>query len=184
MTLAATDRQPSTCRFATLTDRRPSFVVRKLKEFEVKRLGVKSSLIGIAAGLFLIAASLSWMSISSMSEFDTNNDEVIDHWLPSVERSKETDIPVIDLAARLGMQGAVNTSRSAIIVAKVGSSIVVDRVSDILSIRSARIQPVPDLGAPVEPPFAHGIIPLEQGMVCFLDLDHLFADLEVMPCAA
>ncbi|MFW8641926.1 hypothetical protein ACOJBO_00285 [Rhizobium beringeri] len=54
----------------------------------MKRPSVKSSLIGIVAGMFLIAAILSWISISSMSEIDTNNDEVIDNWLPSVARSK------------------------------------------------------------------------------------------------
>jgi purine-binding chemotaxis protein CheW len=96
-------------------------------------------------------------------------------------------IPVIDLAARLGVRGAVSTDRSAIVVAEIGSSIVglvVDRVSDILSIGSDRIQPVPDLGTSFDPAFSYGIIPLEQGMVCFLNLDYMFASLEQMPTAA
>ncbi|WHO20792.1 chemotaxis protein CheW [Agrobacterium tumefaciens] len=96
-------------------------------------------------------------------------------------------IPVIDLAARLGVQGAVSTDRSAIVVAEVGASIiglVVDRVSDILSIGNDRIQPVPDLGTSFDPAFSHGIIPLEHGMVCFLDLDHMFASLEPVPSVA
>lgn len=96
-------------------------------------------------------------------------------------------IPVIDLAARLGVRGAVSTDRSAIVVAEIGSSIVglvVDRVSDILSIGSDRIQPVPDLGTSFDPTFSYGIIPLEQGMVCFLNLDYMFAGLEPVPTAA
>jgi purine-binding chemotaxis protein CheW len=96
-------------------------------------------------------------------------------------------IPVIDLAARLGVRGAVSTDRSAIVVAEIGSSIVglvVDRVSDILSIGSDRIQPVPDLGTSFDPAFSYGIIPLEQGMVCFLNLDYMFASLEQVPTAA
>ncbi|QAB00910.1 methyl-accepting chemotaxis protein (plasmid) [Agrobacterium tumefaciens] len=63
----------------------------------MKRPSVKSSLIGIVAGMFLIAAILSWASISSMSEIDTNNDAVIDKWLPSVERSKEMDTALSDM---------------------------------------------------------------------------------------
>ncbi|API57696.1 methyl-accepting chemotaxis protein (plasmid) [Rhizobium leguminosarum] len=63
----------------------------------MKRPSVKSSLIGIVAGMFLIAAILSWISISSMSEIDTNNDEVIDNWLPSVARSKEMDTALSDM---------------------------------------------------------------------------------------
>ncbi|RUV35504.1 chemotaxis protein CheW, partial [Mesorhizobium sp. M1A.T.Ca.IN.004.03.1.1] len=31
--------------------------------------------------------------------------------------------------------------------------------------------------------FSHGIIPLEQGMVCFLNLDHLFANLDLADAA-
>jgi len=95
-------------------------------------------------------------------------------------------IPVIDLAARLGVHSATDTSRSAIVVAEVGTNIVglvVDRVSDILSISSKLIQPVPDLGTAFDPNFSRGIIPLEQGMVCFLNLDHFFANLDIANAA-
>ena len=95
-------------------------------------------------------------------------------------------IPVINLAARLGVRSAVDTSRGAIVVAEVGTNIVglvVDRVSDILSISGELIQPVPDLGSAFDPAFSHGIIPLEQGMVCFLNLDHMFANLDLADVA-
>ncbi|AVA23884.1 chemotaxis protein CheW [Rhizobium sp. NXC24] len=88
-------------------------------------------------------------------------------------------IPVIDLAAKLGIPSAVDTSRSAIVVVEVGQGViglVVDQVSDILSVSDDRIQPVPDFGAAFDPAFVHGIIPLEQNMVCFLNLDHMFAN--------
>jgi len=90
-------------------------------------------------------------------------------------------IPIIDLAARLAVRSTIDASRAAIVVAEVGRNIVglvVDQVSDILSIRSDQIQPVPDLGTAFNAGFSHGIIPLERGMVCFLDLDYMFANLE------
>ncbi|MBB6491103.1 chemotaxis protein CheW [Rhizobium tropici] len=90
-------------------------------------------------------------------------------------------IPVIDLAAKLGIRSATHTDRGAIVVAEIGDNIiglVVDRVSDILSVANDRIQPVPDLGRTFDPAFSHGIIPLEHGMVCFLNIDHMFANLE------
>ncbi|MEK1931310.1 MAG: chemotaxis protein CheW [Pararhizobium sp.] len=96
-------------------------------------------------------------------------------------------IPVIDLAARLRVPSSVDESRSAIVVAEVGRTIiglVVDRVSDILSVSSSKVQPLPDLGTSFDPAYSHGIIPLEQGMVCFLDLDHMFANLEATSNAA
>ncbi|WFU07216.1 chemotaxis protein CheW (plasmid) [Rhizobium sp. CB3171] len=96
-------------------------------------------------------------------------------------------IPVIDLAAKLGVPGAIDTSRSAIVVVEVADSIiglVVDQVSDILSVSGDRIQPVPDLGATFDPTFSYGIIPLEQGMVCFLNLEHMFSSIEDQSQAA
>jgi len=86
-------------------------------------------------------------------------------------------IPIIDLAATLGVPSTIDTSRSAIVVVEVGyriAGLVVDQVSDILSIGANKIQPVPDLGNTFDPAFSFGIIPLERGMVCFLNLDHLF----------
>lgn len=90
-------------------------------------------------------------------------------------------IPVVDLAAKLGLRSSIDSSRAAIIVAEVGGNIVGlvgDQVSDILSIDADRIQPVPDLGTAFHPAFTHGIIPLDRGIVCFLDLEHMFAGLE------
>jgi purine-binding chemotaxis protein CheW len=90
-------------------------------------------------------------------------------------------IPIIDLAARLGVRSNIDTTRSAIVVAEVGRSVVglvVDQVSDILSIRGDQIQPVPDLGMAFDPSFSYGIIPLERAMVCFLDLDNMFANID------
>ncbi|MBG0511599.1 purine-binding chemotaxis protein CheW [Agrobacterium sp. MOPV5] len=90
-------------------------------------------------------------------------------------------IPIIDLAARLGVRSTIDTSRAAIVVAEIDRNIVglvVDQVSDILSIRTDQIQPVPDLGTSFDPAFSYGIIPLERGMVCFLNLDHMFERFE------
>ncbi|WFU12209.1 chemotaxis protein CheW (plasmid) [Rhizobium sp. CB3090] len=90
-------------------------------------------------------------------------------------------IPIINLAAKLGVHSSVHTSRSAIVVAEVGENttgLVVDRVSDILSIGNEQIQPVPDFGTEFDPTFSYGIIPLDQGMVCFLNLDQMFANIE------
>ncbi|MGO6984244.1 methyl-accepting chemotaxis protein [Rhizobium leguminosarum] len=63
----------------------------------MKRPSVKSSLIGIVAGMFLITAALSWGSISSIGGIDTNSHVILDKWLPSVERSKEVDTALSDM---------------------------------------------------------------------------------------
>src|SRR6218665_4194490 len=55
-------------------------------------------------------------------------------------------IPIIDLAYKLGMKSTVANERSAIVVAEVHNMVIgmlVDRVSDILTIPSSPVQPVP-----------------------------------------
>ncbi|PDT81160.1 HAMP domain-containing methyl-accepting chemotaxis protein [Sinorhizobium sp. BJ1] len=63
----------------------------------MKRPSVKLSLIGSIAGMVLTTAAISWVSISSLSTIDVKSDEIVDNWLPSVERSKEIDTALSDL---------------------------------------------------------------------------------------
>ncbi len=88
-------------------------------------------------------------------------------------------IPIIDVAQRLGMPSSEPTHRSAIIVAEVGRLIVglvVDQVSDILTIKRDRIQPVPPISLSPGSEYAEGIINHESGMICFLNVDLLFGE--------
>src|SRR6218665_316403 len=59
-----------------------------------------------------------------------------------------TVIPIIDLAHKLGMKSTAANERSAIVVAEVHNMViglVVDRVSDILTIQGNQVQPVPEI---------------------------------------
>ena len=59
-----------------------------------------------------------------------------------------TVIPIIDLAHKLGMKSTVANERSAIVVAEVHNMViglVVDRVSDILTVQGNQVQPVPEI---------------------------------------
>lgn len=92
-------------------------------------------------------------------------------------------IPIIDLAYKLGMKSTVANERSAIVVAEVHNMVIgmlVDRVSDILTIPAAQVQPVPEVSASFDKSFSEGIIANEHGMICFLNLAKMFkgSDLE------
>jgi purine-binding chemotaxis protein CheW len=94
-------------------------------------------------------------------------------------------IPIIDLAYKLGMKSTVANERSAIVVAEVHNMVIgmlVDRVSDILTIPSSQVQPVPEVSASFDKSFSEGIIANENGMICFLNLSKMFkgSDLEDM----
>ena len=70
-------------------------------------------------------------------------------------------IPIIDLSYKLGMKSTVANERSAIVVTEVHNMVIgmlVDRVSDILTISSSQIQPVPEVSASFDKSFSEGII--------------------------
>lgn len=86
-------------------------------------------------------------------------------------------IPIIDLAYKLGMRSTVANERSAIVVAEVHNMVIgmlVDRVSDILTISASQVQPVPEVSASFDKSYSEGIIANENGMICFLNLSKMF----------
>ncbi|MDH6266424.1 purine-binding chemotaxis protein CheW [Rhizobium sp. SG_E_25_P2] len=90
-------------------------------------------------------------------------------------------LPIIDLSARLGMKPAEPTERHVIIVAQVRDKIVgllVDAVSDILTVTDELIQPTPEIASDLERSFARGIIAIEGRMICLMELEALFHESE------
>jgi purine-binding chemotaxis protein CheW len=98
-----------------------------------------------------------------------------------------TVIPIIDLANKLGMKSTEPNERSAIVVAEVrgmAMGLVVDRVSDILTIAEDLLQPVPDISLSSGMRYAEGIIAQPEGMICFLNLESMFEKAVVTMIAA
>jgi purine-binding chemotaxis protein CheW len=96
-------------------------------------------------------------------------------------------IPIIDLAYKLGMKSTVANERSAIVVAEVHNMVIgmlVDRVSDILTVPSSQVQPVPEITASFDKTFSEGIIANENGMICFLNLSKMFRSSDMDELAA
>lgn len=88
-------------------------------------------------------------------------------------------IPIIDLAYKLGMKSTLANERSAIVVAEVHNMVIgmlVDRVSDILTISATQVQPVPEVTASFDKSYSEGIIASEAGMICFLNLTKMFKE--------
>jgi purine-binding chemotaxis protein CheW len=90
-------------------------------------------------------------------------------------------LPIVDLSARLGMKDAEPTDRHVIIVAQVKSRVVgllVEAVSDILTITDDTIQPVPEVSSDIEKQYARGILAIDTRMICMIELDALFPETE------
>ncbi|WP_340160970.1 chemotaxis protein CheW [uncultured Hoeflea sp.] len=90
-------------------------------------------------------------------------------------------LPVMDLALRLGLAPAEPSQGSVIIVTQIGSQIVgllVDLVSDIFTISAEEIHPAPDVSKTMDREQIRGMIPMDDRMICFLQLNALFGAIE------
>ena len=91
-------------------------------------------------------------------------------------------LPIVDLGARLGLGAADPTARHVIIVAQVQNQIVgllVDAVSDILTVTDDMIQPTPDVASDMVRTFVRGLLAIEGRMVSFISLDRVLPDSEL-----
>lgn len=81
-------------------------------------------------------------------------------------------IPVIDLRARLGVRASADTPFSVVVVVKLAwemAGLVVDSVTDILSLPRGDIQPVDDVMAAVDKRFVRGVARTDDRLVLLLD---------------
>jgi purine-binding chemotaxis protein CheW len=90
-------------------------------------------------------------------------------------------LPIIDMSLRLGMKPADPSARHVIIVAQMKRKVVgllVDAVSDILSVSDDNIQPTPEVNSDLERQFARGILAIDKRMICLIELESLFPETE------
>lgn len=90
-------------------------------------------------------------------------------------------LPIVNLSIRLGMKPVEPETRHVIIVAQVGAKVVgllVEAVSDILTVSDENIQPTPEVTSDLEKQYARGILAIDKRMICLIELGALFPDAE------
>lgn len=90
-------------------------------------------------------------------------------------------LPILDVAARLGLPAPVATARHVIIVAQIGLQVIgllVDAVSDILTVDEQSIQPPPDIASGRTRTFVQGLLAIEGRMVSLISLDRMMPKAE------
>jgi purine-binding chemotaxis protein CheW len=93
-------------------------------------------------------------------------------------------LPVVDLKARLGLGITDPNPKDVIVVVQAGLrtiGLLVDAVSDILTVTASEIQPTPDLARETEMAFVEGIAVLAERMVTILSMDKMVASLVGVP---
>ncbi|MDB5508512.1 MAG: cheW [Hyphomicrobiales bacterium] len=105
------------------------------------------------------------------------------HYVRGVINLRGAVLPVVDLAARLGFKPSEPTVRHVIMVTQVEQQIVgllVDAVSDILTVTEADIQPTPDLASELAKTFLRGVLAMDGRMISMIALDHVLPAREAL----
>ncbi len=90
-------------------------------------------------------------------------------------------LPILDLGARLGLGAAEPSARHVIIVTRVGGrtiGMLVDAVSDILTVTDEVIQPTPDVACDTVRAFVKGVLAIDGRMISLIALDNVLPQLE------
>jgi purine-binding chemotaxis protein CheW len=90
-------------------------------------------------------------------------------------------LPIIDLGARLGLGESEPTARHVIIVACIRDKTVgmlVDAVSDILTITDDMVQPTPNVACNTVKTFVKGVIALDGRMISLMSVDDVLPEME------
>jgi purine-binding chemotaxis protein CheW len=89
-------------------------------------------------------------------------------------------VPVVDLAARFGLEESAITRRSCIVMVELTDGddaivmgIITDAVSQVLDIDDETIEPAPSFGAPVDTDFIRGLAETGKKFVIILDIDRV-----------
>jgi purine-binding chemotaxis protein CheW len=90
-------------------------------------------------------------------------------------------LPIVDLGARLGLQTTDATARHVIMVVHLGGrtvGLLVDAVSDIVTITDDVVQPTPDIASEQVKTFVRGLFALDGKMVSLIALDKVLPEPE------
>jgi purine-binding chemotaxis protein CheW len=91
-------------------------------------------------------------------------------------------LPVIDMAARLGIPTEESAPRRVIVIVWIGGRLVgllVDGVCDILTVPEEAMQATPDLSPEKIKAFISAVVTMENRMICLIALEHLLPELDV-----
>src|SRR5579871_2210182 len=89
-------------------------------------------------------------------------------------------VPIVDMRMQFNLEHAQYTPVTVIIVLSVQSrngkrdfGVVVDGVSDVVTLNEVQVKPAPDLGAREATGYIRGLLPVAERMVVLLDIDRL-----------
>jgi purine-binding chemotaxis protein CheW len=91
-------------------------------------------------------------------------------------------VPIVDLRIKFNMESVVYDAHTVVIVLNIGARIVgvvVDGVSDVLSLSPEQILPAPDFGSAVATRFLKGLATVEERMLILVDIEGMLSSAEL-----
>jgi purine-binding chemotaxis protein CheW len=95
-------------------------------------------------------------------------------------------IPVIDLRVRFSLFPLDYTERTCIVIVEIEKKsgfltmgVVVDSVSEVLSVKPEDIEPAPSFGTKTDTSYIEGIAKIKKGVKILLNIDKILTDKEV-----
>ena len=110
-------------------------------------------------------------------------------WMRGVMNLRGTVVPVVDLAARLGLERTNVSRRTCLIIVemdveteKVVIAVMVDGVSRVVDVDESEIQEPPPFGLGID--FVPGLVRVDERLIVLLDLTAILSTAEILDAAA
>lgn len=103
------------------------------------------------------------------------------HYVRGVINLRGLMVPIYDLRARFDGGETEITRTHVVIIIRIAErtfGVLVDAVSDILTITEDQIKPAPDMDSTVDSAYVRGLVTIETRMVALLSLEKLFVTKE------
>nr|WP_314621643.1 chemotaxis protein CheW [uncultured Noviherbaspirillum sp.] len=91
-------------------------------------------------------------------------------------------VPIVDMRIRFNLGMPTYDALTVVIILTIGSRIVgmvVDSVSDVVTLTPDQIKPAPDIGTALDTRYLVGLGVLEQRMLILIDIDQLLSSAEM-----
>jgi purine-binding chemotaxis protein CheW len=92
-------------------------------------------------------------------------------------------LPIVDFAMRIGLPSTEPTARHVVIVTQINHQqvgLLVDAVSDILTINDDAVQPTPDIASDLVKEFVQGLLPIDNRMISLISLANVLQTEEAL----
>jgi len=103
-------------------------------------------------------------------------------YLKGVVNLRGTIVPIIDMRIRFNLGAPTYDQFTVVIILNIGNTVVgmvVDSVSDVITLGLNDIKPAPDMGTTLSAGYLIGLGTIDDRMLILVDIDHLMSSSEM-----